>query len=645
LTGSSGKIARIFRGADMAMESFTTKTEERDTLGRRELLFGGLAGAVLTATTARSAKAQALPAGEAGVGRRAPDAPGTGAETVAQHRVEVAGPHGLVAAGHPLASMAGLRMLMQGGTAADAAVAVMAVLNVVEPWASGAAGNGLATCFEGKTGKITALAFTGAAPRLLDDTASSADLTAGPKAVVTPGAFGGWIELARRYGKLPLAVLLEPAIGYARDGHPLDPSIAQTIARQRAQLTKYPTTAAIYFPGGEPAQPRALFKNLPLARSFQALADAETTALKGGASRDRALTAAYDHFYSGPIAQEMDRFSRASGGWLRLDDMRSYKPRWVEPIATNYRGLDVICSPLTSRTGLETCEQLNLLEGYDIGSMPPDSPQALHLIAECIKIAKADVYRYAADPASSPTPVSTLISKEFANQRRRLISPARAAVFPAGADIGGSRVAARSLGVGSSVPGDTTNISIVDGEGNAIGVTTTLGGGFGACVIMGETGMFCNNGLRNCSTAPYRDHPNFVRGGRIPLLGNCPTIVLDKGRFRMIFGSPGGETIGQTQFQHLINVIDRGLPVQEAIEAPRLALDADPGFYTPGAAITLQLESRFPPSSFAALRAMGHDVKSVGPYSIGSIQAVLQSQHGTRLAGSDPRRMGYAVGY
>ncbi len=629
----------------MAMETLTNDADDQGTLGRREILLSGLAGAVLSAAAARPASAQVPPAAQAGVGRRAPDAPSTGASTVAQHRVEVAGPHGVVAAGHPLASMAGLRMLMQGGTAADAAVAVMAVLNVVEPWASGAAGNGFATCMDGKTGKITALAFAGAAPQMLEDTASAADLTAGPKAVVTPGAFGGWVELARLHGKLPLSVLLAPAIGYARDGHPLDPSIAQTIARQQATLTKFPTTAAIYFPSGKPPPERAMFRNLLLGRSFQALADAETAALKAGASRDRALNAAYDYFYSGPIAQEMDRFSRANGGWLRLEDMRQYRPKWVDPVATSYRGLDVICSPLTSRTGLETCEQLNLIEGFDIASFPADSSQALHLIAECIKITKADVYCYAADPTSSPVPVATLISKEFANQRRRLIDPARALVFPAGAAIGNPSAVPPSPVAAGSVPGDTTNISIVDGDGNAVGVTTTLGGGFGAGVIMGDTGMFCNNGLREGSTAPYREHPNFVRGGRVPLLGNCPTIVLDKGQFKMVFGSPGGETIGQSQFQHLINVIDRGLPVQAAIEAPRLALDADPGFYTPGAAITLQLESRFSSDTVVRLRARGHNVRMVGPYAIGSIQAVLQSQFGTRLAGSDPRRMGYAVGY
>ncbi len=627
-----------------------TTNDTRPGLGRRQLL-AGLSGAALAGVASGGRAQQPAPASPppAGVGRAAPDAPRTGAAAVQQHRVEVPGPNGLVCAGHPLASMAGLRMLMQGGHAADAAIAAMAVLNVVEPWASGAAGNGLATCFEGKTGKISALAFTGAAPRLLDDNASGPDLTAGHKAVVTPGAFGGWIALALKYGRLPLSVLLEPAIAYARDGHPLDPSIAQTIARQRATLARYPTTADIYLPGGNPPPARAMFRNLPLARSFQALADAETAALKGGASRDRALMAAYDHFYSGPIAQEMTRFSEAGGGWLRMEDMRAYKPKWVEPVMTNYRGFDVICSPLTSRTGLETCEQLNLIEGFDIAALPADGPQALHLIAEVIKITKADVYRYAADPASSPTPVATLISKDFAAQRRRLIDPARAIAFPMGADIGGAVMPPRSAAVPARVPGDTTNISVTDKDGNAVGVTTTLGGGFGACLVMGSTGMICNNGLRNGSTAPYRDHPNFVKGGRVPLLGNCPTVVLDSkasgGRFHMIFGSPGGETIGQSQFQHLINIIDRKLPVQAAIEAPRIALDADPGFYTPGAPVTVQMESRFPPATVAALRAMGHTVESVGPYAIGSIQAVLQSQYGTRMAGSDPRRMGYAIGY
>ncbi len=630
------------------MEQQSTESTATD---RRTLLTGGAAGLAMAALALRpgraeaQAQAPAAPATMSGVGQQAPDAPASGAESVAQHRVEVPGPHGVVAAGHPLASMAGVMMLMRGGSAADAAVAAMAVLNVVEPWASSAAGVGLATCLDRKTNKISCLAFTGAAPRRVDDLASVEDLTSGPKAVVTPAAFGGWIELTRRFGRLPLSELLAPAIGYARDGHPLDPSIAQLISRMSTRLARYPTTAAIFLPNGEAPPPRSLFRNPALARTFQALADAETAALKGGASRDNALQAAYDYFYSGPIAQEMARFCQAEGGWLSTDDMRAYKPRWADPVSTSYRGFDVLCAPLTSRTWLEVCEQLNLLEGFDMASLPADSPRALHLIAEAIKVTKADVYRYAADPASSPAPVDVLVSKGFAAQRRRLINPARAIAFPTGANLGGAWQPPSAANAADTVPGDTTHLSVVDSEGNAVGVTTTIGGGFGTQLVMGSTGLLCNNGLRTGSTAPYRDHPNFVAPGRIPLLGNCPIILLDQGRFRMIFGTPGGETIGQTQFQHLINIIDHGMPVQEAIEAPRIALNARPGFYTPGAAITLQAESRYPPETIAALKAMGHNVQQVGPYAIGSVQAILESPYATRSAGSDPRRMGYAVGY
>lgn len=631
------------------MKFRSTKPSPRQTetiqVGRREMLMGGLAGAALTAAPSGALAAQTAPAPQAGVGRQAPDAPRSGAQSVTQHRVEVPMPNGGVAAGHPLASMAGVRMLMQGGSASDAAVAAMAVLNVVEPWASGAAGNGFAMCLDGKSGEVKALSFAGAAPRRLDDTVDPSELTFGHKAVVTPGAFGGWIELCRRMGKLPLSTVLEPAIAYARDGHPVDVSISNSIRRQQAQLARFPTTAAIYLPDGAAPAPRTKVTNLPLARTFQALADAETAALRGGADRDRALQAAYDYFYSGPIAQEMARFSEANGGWLRLDDMQAYRPLWNDPLSTRYRGVDVYCSPLTSRTGLEMCEQLNLLEGFDFAALPAGGPQAVHLLAESIKITKADVYRYAADPTRFDIPVQTLISKEFAARRRRLINASAAIAFPTGADIDPAQRVARARSVPSSVAGDTTSLSVIDSEGNSVACTTTLGGGFGAMVVMGDTGLICNNGLRTGSTAPYRDHPNFVAGGKVPILGNCPTLLLEDGRFRMIFGTPGGETIGQTQFQVLVNVIDRGLGIQEAIEAPRIALDAEPGFYTPGAAITVQLESRFEASTVEGLRAMGHQVETVGPYAIGSIQGILTSPGGLPMAGGDPRRMGYAVGY
>lgn len=607
-------------------------------LARRDLIAAGFAGAALLGLPDRAALAQS--------GDKAPDAPRSSPAVARAHRVEVPMPHGGVAAGHPLAAMAGTRMLMQGGTAADAAVAAMAVMNVVEPWASSAAGNGFATCFERRSGKVQSLAFTGGAPALLDPNVDPKELDSGHKAVAVPGAFGGWIALARRYGRLPLATLLEPAIGYARDGHPLDASIAMFIRRQQAVLARYPTSAAIFLPGGQPPAPRAIFRNLPLARTFQSLTDAETRALKGGADRDKALSAAYDQFYTGPIAQDMTRFSQANGGWLRMEDMRAYRPVWEQPVSTVYRGLDVYCSPLTSRTGLELCEQLNIVEGWDLASLAGDRASLTHLLIEAIKITKADVYRYAGDPRFVDVPVATLLSKDFAATRRKLIDRMQAIAFPEGAALATGKQPDRPTAIDEDTRGgDTTSLSVVDKEGNAIAVTTTIGGGFGTSVMMGDTGLLCNNGLRVGSTAPYADHPNAVAPGKRALLGNGPVIVLDKGQLKLVCGTPGGETIGQTQFQFLINALDLEMPIQQAIEAPRFALQAKPSFYKPGAFITVQLEDRFAPADVSALKAKGHSVETVGAFAIGSIQGVMVDPSGARMGGSDPRRMGYAVGY
>jgi len=607
-------------------------------LARRDLIAAGFAGAALLGLPGRAALAQS--------GDKAPDAPRSSPAVARAHRVEVPMPHGGVAAGHPLAAMAGTRMLMQGGTAADAAVAAMAVMNVVEPWASSAAGNGFATCFERRSGKVQSLAFTGGAPALLDPNVDPKELDSGHKAVAVPGAFGGWIALAQRYGRLPLATLLEPAIGYARDGHPLDASIAMFIRRQQAVLARHPTSAAIFLPGGQPPAPRAIFRNLPLARTFQSLADAETRALKSGADRDQALSAAYDQFYIGPIAQDMTRFSQANGGWLRMEDMRSYRPVWDNPVSTVYRGMDVYCSPLTSRTGLELCEQLNIVEGWDLASLASDRASLTHLLIEAIKIAKADVYRYAGDPRFVDVPVATLLSKDFAATRRKLIDRMQAIAFPEGATLARSKQPDRQAAADEDTRGgDTTSLSVVDKEGNAIAVTTTIGGGFGTSVVMGDTGLLCNNGLRVGSTAPYPGHPNAVAPGKRALLGNGPIIVLDKGQLKLLCGTPGGETIGQTQFQFLVNALDLDMPIQQAIEAPRFALNARPSFYKPGAAITIQLEDRFAPADVSALKAKGHSVEMVGAFAIGSIQGVMVDPSGARMGGSDPRRMGYAVGY
>ncbi|WP_084399083.1 gamma-glutamyltransferase family protein [Henriciella aquimarina] len=625
----------------------TTGVAEPDRRTMLKLALAGSAGVGLSACAGG--------AGAANTGTDevlAPDAPEAGAMEVKSYRVEVPGPNGVVSAGHPLASSAGLRILTQGGSAADASVATMAVLNLVEPWASSIAGNGFGTVYDPESGDTIALKYGGAAPMALDPASDPEVYDWGVKAATTPGAFGGWIALMRRYGRLSLKEVFAPAIEYARKGHPMDPSIAWVLDYYREKIAQNPTTAAIFLPGGEPPEPRAILKNPDLANTFEQLVDAEQKVLASGGDRDTALKAALDYFYTGPIAEEVDRFFREVGGWLRKEDMAAYKAEWAPTVSTTYRGYGVHSTPPTSRGGLEVCMQANLLEQFDISGMKYGDPRLLHLQAEAIKFAKADIYAYVADPKFHTTPLTGMLSKEYAQDRAALIAPRMSSPFPPVTDF-------RPYDPSAPAPpepitrtpdddarfSDTASLTVVDGEGLAVVMTTTLGGGFGAGVVAGRTGFLLNNGMRLGSTSPYPENPNFVAPGQIPILNNSPVLVTQNGRLHAAFGTPGGETIGQSEFQVLVNLLDHEMGIQDAIEAPRFSMKADPNFYLAGAACTLQLENRFGASVADTLRAMGHDVSMVGPLAIGSIQGARLYENGAVMAGADPRRMAMAAGF
>ena len=583
---------------------------------------------------------------------RPPDAPESGDLSVAAHRVETPGPNGVVTAGHPLAASAGLRMFMQGGAAGDAAVATMAVLNLVEPWASSIAGNGFATVYDKPKGQVKALMFGGAAPLALDPASDPTAYDWGVKAATTPGAFDGWIELLRHHGRMSLAEVFAPAIDLARNGHPIDPSIARIIEYMKGRLQQHPTSAAVFLPGGEAPKPRQILINENLARTFEALVAEEQKVLAGGGDRDTALLAAREYFYNGPIAAEVDRFFREVGGWLRKEDLAAYKATWTAPVKTTYRGYEVYSTPPTSRGGLEVCMQANLVERFDVSALKPGSAELLHLQAEAIKHAKADIYAYAADPKFASVPVEAMLSKEYAADRSAMIDPSRALPFPGVTDFRRYDPAAPAPPASAQRQpdddarySDTTSLTVVDQEGNTIVVTTTLGGGFGAGVVAGSTGFLLNNGMRLGSTSPYQDNVNFVAPGKIPILNNSPVVVMNNSRLWAAFGTPGGETIGQSEFQVLMSLVDYGLGIQEAIEAPRFAVKADPNFYLAGARCLLQLESRFSPQCLSGLRTLGHTADFVGPYAIGSIQGVRSYENGAVMAGADPRRMGMAAGW
>ncbi|WOJ95564.1 gamma-glutamyltransferase family protein [Congregibacter brevis] len=575
--------------------------------------------------------------------------------TRVSHRPEVPGPNGLVTAGHPLASMAGLRILMAGGNAADASVAVLATLNVVRPQMSGAGGNGFFTYYDKISNKLYALSATGAAPFALDPgMLDSEELNKGIKAGVVPGLFGGWIALLQKFGTLSLAEVLAPAIGYARDGHPIEASVVRSIESSETLFREFPSSSEMFLPEGQLPQSGEKVVYSDLARTFERLVAAEQKALAAGANRSEALQAAFVLFYRGAIAKEMADFYGDNAGLFTLEDFAAYEPLWSAPIHASYRGYDIYTSPPTSRGGLEVLMQLKLVEGFDLPSMGWTDPLSQHVMIEAVKVAKADIYKYVADPRLYEVPVAGMLESDYLGERRALISKTRAMGFPGPGvpqgDAGAKAVALSSFtGLSSqeeaSVPGSTTSFSIRDKNGNVMAATPTHGGAFGTGVVVGGTGLTFNNGTRVGSTSPYPDHANYARGGQVPILNNSPIIVMKDGEFVMALGTPGGETIGQTQFQVLVNVLDFGMPVQAAIEAPRFSVFAEPNFYKEGSQITLRFEDRLTQQQFDDLKDLGHDLRLAPSFSLGSIQAILKNDMGTVTAGADPRRAAQAVGW
>jgi gamma-glutamyltranspeptidase / glutathione hydrolase len=576
------------------------------------------------------------------------------------HRPSVPGIHGLVTAGHPLAAMAGLQVLMKGGNAMDAAVAIGAALNMMEPQMNGIGGNGFMTVYEKKTGRVYSLSMAGATPKgIKAEAMTPATLNSGVNAGIVPGNLGGYVIGLQRFGTMSLAEVFASAIDYADHGYPIDPSLSTAIARAKANLEKFPTTAKVFLPNGRAPEPGELFRNPDLAATLKKVVDAEQAALKQKKTRAQALDAAFDRFYKGDIAQEFDRFFKENHGVLNAADMAAYRPEWQEPVHVTYRGYDVYSNPATSRGGIELAMQLNLVEGFDLAKMGANSPEALHLLIEAIKVAKADVYRYVADPKFTQIPMAGLLSKSYAESRRKLIEPRKAMAYPSAgepAQFASPPTAPAALPKAKGprfddnyeTERDTTSFSIIDQYGNAVACTPTLGGGFGAGVVVGNTGLLLNNGDRLGSSSPYPDNVNYVRGGQIPLLNNAPTIVLKDGRVAMVFGTPGGETIGQTEFQMLVNVIDFHMPVQQAVESPRFVIDAKPNFYKPGSEISVTIERRVPTAALKTLEEWGHKLAPTSDFTAaaGGMQAiVVDLAKGTMLAGADPRRTGYAVGW
>ena len=526
----------------------------------------------------------------------------------------------MVASAHPLASLAGVRAMADGGSAFDAAVAVGSTLNVCEPYMSGAAGVGVALAYVAAEDRVRALDFSGRMPLAADpEEYAEADKDIGIKSALVPGNAAGWLTLHEAYGRLERERLFETAIGYAENGAPITRFNAKSIANSVPRLARFPSAGIFVRNGGGPREGERV-RQPQLARSLRALA-------RGGK----------DEFYRGALAKRLVDGARELGGQFTEDDFANYDAEWREPISIGYRGFEIFSAPPNS-TGFQLLQTLKTMEGFSGSDLIFQHPETLHLYIESVKLAVADRIRWGGDPDYVKAPLDALLSDGYAASRRALIDRARAAsvsgeqfdgMIPSGAVKAGSPDAFDG--------GMTTHFAAADSDGNVVSVTQTLGGGFGSAVAPGDTGLFLNN------MAHWFDleegAPNRLAGGKRVDFCLAPTQTFRDGRFRASLGTPGSWGILQTTPQFIMNVLDFGMNPQEAIEAPRLRVFE-------GRRVVM--EERYPAPVRAALSAKGHEIDLADPFAptVGGAQGIVIDQaSGTFQGGADPRRDGAAIGF
>ena len=530
-----------------------------------------------------------------------------------QARPLITGRRGVVTSLHPLSSMAGMRILMQGGNAFDAAVAAALATSVVDPKNSSMGGQGFATVYVAKTKQVRALNFYGTAPakatiELLKDKAYKTGYLSTP----VPSNLKGYEALHRAHGALPWKDVVQPALELAAEGFVLTEEFTG-IRNVLEKRLDYPSTRRAYFPGGRAPLPGEVFRQPDLARTLRRVAEE-------GA----------DVFYKGEIARGIADFYARNGGILAYEDLAGYEARWVEPISVDYRGYTVYTQPPNS-SGIAVLMQLRLLEGFDLKALGHNTPAYLHLIGEVQRLAIADRNRFVADPEFVAVPLSRLLSREYAAERRRLLVPGRS--MP-------------SVPAPTAPPADkanTTHLTVADGEGNMVALTQTLGSWYGSGVVAADTGVLFSNQMRHLHTEA--DSPSKVGPGRRPRSNQSPLIVLDKeGNALLAIGTPGSDGIWQRLAQVLVNVFDFGMDVQSAVAAPRMIYG---GYQETGTdpPPTFQVESRVPEATAAALRAAGYTL-TVIPSDEGSVNGVMRDPRtGFLFGAADPRRFGSEGGW
>ncbi|MDP2626573.1 MAG: gamma-glutamyltransferase [Candidatus Rokubacteria bacterium] len=531
------------------------------------------------------------------------------------YRPVVMGTRGAVTSAHPLASMAGIRMLLEGGNAVDAAVAVGSTLNIVEPFMSGAGGIGLMVISRATTGERHVLDFIGRAPAAADPARATEDeLAGGPKSCATPGNLGGWLTALARFGSMPAARVLAPAIEAAEHGVPLTWMNTKFFEQARATLGRSAEAQRLYLGNGAP-RPGKVMTYKELAATFRQVAE-------GGA----------DAFYRGPIARAIARAVTEAGGWLSEADMAAFSAEWREPVTITYRGREV-CSVPPPFSAFQMLETLNILEGHDVAAWGHNSADYLHHLIEAVKLASADRLAYAYSP---DVPIRGLVSKAYAASQRARIDAARAAVSE-GERHSRERLAGQ---IGEGHPANfmheqTTHFACADAQGTVASVTQTLGVPFGSGFAVPGTGLVLNNILKWMDRDP--ESPNVLRPGKKAGTMMSPTQVFTDGAFSLSIGTPGSYGILQTTTQMLLNVLEFGMNIQEGIEAPRVRVYRDR---------LVDAEGRVSAETRQALAGRGHEVHVIEDWSwiVGGGQGIARDpESGALMAGADPRRDGYAL--
>jgi gamma-glutamyltranspeptidase/glutathione hydrolase len=529
------------------------------------------------------------------------------------YRPVVMGTRGVVTSAHPLASMAGVRALLAGGNAVDAAVAVAAALNVVEPFMSGAGGIGLMLISRGRERHV--LDFIGCAPRAADAARCTDDeLVGGPKACATPGNPGGWLAALERFGSMDRGAVLAPAIEMAERGVPLTWKNVDFFEAAVATLGRSAEAQRLYLPHGGP-RAGAVVTYKDLAGTLRQVAE-------GGA----------EAFYRGPLARAIARAVREAGGGLGVADLAAFRPEWREPATIRYREYDVASMP-PPFSAFQMLQTLNILEGLDLRAWGGDSVEYLHHLIEAIKLGTADRLAFAYAP---DVPIEGLLSKAYAAAQRARIDPARAGRSE-GERFNRVRLPdeIREGHPAKFQDEHTTHFACADAAGTVVSVTQTLGVPFGSGFAVPGTGLVLNNILKWMDRDPQS--PNLVRPGRKAGTMMSPTQAFRDGAFAVSIGTPGSYGILQTTPQMLLNLLEFGLNVQEAIEAPRLRVYRDR---------LVDVESRVPAQTRAALEGRGHQVHAIDDWSwiVGGGQGIARDpESGALMAGADPRRDGYAL--